>query len=228
VTTRYATRQPARTSSVLAVAVAAAVVVALSGARPSVGQWVLVELLGLGAVVAGVIGYRSGRQAVGVAVALVGCLVCVGAIGGFVAGSPTLSETLRLLPGFLGLAVLTAALVGEGSRALVKAGTGGLFAAVLLAGLFQAGELTLLLGTAVGAIVAWDAGEHAIGVGEHLGTQASTWRCELPHIAATALVGFVGAIAIFVVRGVANDGLSLPTFAMVFVAMVLLVVALRW
>ena len=41
-------------------------------------------------------------------------------------------------------------------------------------------------------------------------------------------MGVLGALTIFAVRDVANDSLSLPAFAMVFVAMVLLTVALRW
>lgn len=230
-TNQYASRRPARTSSLLAVVVSAAVVVALSGPRVSVGQWVVAELVGLGAVAAGVLWYRGGRRGVGAAVVLVGVAVAAGALAGFAAGSPAPAETVRLLPGLLGLAVLTAALVpvrDSGARWLVKAGAGGLFAAVVLAGLFEAAPLTVLLGTAVGAIVAWDSGEHAIGVGEQLGTRASTWRCELPHIAATALVGVVGSVAVVGVRSVANDGLSLPAFVMVFLAVVLLVAALRY
>lgn len=229
--TEYAQQRPARTSSALAVVVAAAVILVLSGPRIATAQWVGAELAGLAVVALGALAARRGHRTVGIAVGLVGTVVCVGAIAGFAAGTAALSETLELLPAFLGLAVLTAALVpvrGDGSRLLVKAGSAGLFAAVVLAGLFQSAGLTLLLVAAVGSIVAWDAGEHAIGVGEQLGARASTWRCELPHIAATALVGVLGALTIFAVRGVANDSLSLPAFAMVFVAMVLLTVALRW
>ncbi|MDS0279879.1 hypothetical protein NDI85_19020 [Halomicroarcula sp. S1AR25-4] len=223
--------RPAPVSSVLAVTAAVAVLLALAGEGTGVGTWLAVELAGLGAVTLGAVAYRTGYRIVGLPVALVGGVVCAVAIGGFGSQSGPLSELLRLLPGFLGLAVLAAALVpvrGDGSRSLVKLGTGGLFACVVLAGLFRTADVTLLLGTAVGTIVAWDVGEHAIGVGEQLGRRATTWRLEATHAVGTALVGVASVAVVHFARGFANDGLSLASFAMVFVAVVLLTVALRW
>ncbi|MBX0324295.1 hypothetical protein EGH21_14795 [Halomicroarcula sp. F13] len=227
----HSNSRPTLVSSALAVTAAAAVLLALAGDATGVGTWLVVELVGLGIVGLGAAAYRTGYRVVGLPLGLVGAAVCAVAIGGFGSQGGPLSELLRLVPGFLGLAVLAAALVpvrGDGSRSLVKLGAGGLFACVVLAGLFQTADLTLLLGTAVGTIVAWDAGEHAIGVGEHLGRGATTWRLEASHVLATTLVGAVGAAVVLFARGFANDGLSLASFAMVFVALVLLTVALRW
>ena len=229
--TRYENPRPTVVSSVLAVAVAAGVVAAVAGPDVAVERWLGLELVGLAVLAAGAVGYRRGRRVVGVVGALVGVAVSGGAVAGFLGEPLPTSELLRVLPGLLGVAVLAAALVpvrGEGSRLLVKAGAGGVFAAVVLAGLFQTTGLPVLLGTAVGSVVAWDAGDHAIGVGQQLGRRATTWRGEVTHVVGTAVVGVAGVVAVVAARSVADDGLSLTAFALVFLALVLLAAALRW
>lgn len=223
--------RPAPLSSVVAVAVTAAVVLALSGSRTAIGPWVGLELVGLGVAAVGVVGRRRGHSLLGVAGVVVGVAIAAVAVGGFLTRTPALSETIRLLPGLVGVAVLAAALLpvrGDGSRLLVKAGAAALFAAVLLAGLFQTADLTLLLGATVGTVVAWDAGDNAVGIGEQLGRPARTWRLEVSHLVATAGVGVAGSIAVVAIRRAVATGLSLPAFAMVFLAVLLLLGALRW
>lgn len=222
--------RPAPLSSVVAVAVTAAVVLALSGSTP-VGQWVGLELLGLGVAAVGVVGRRRGYSLLGGAGVVVGAAIAAVAVGGFLTETPALSETVRLVPGLVGVAVLAAALLpvrGDGSRLLVKAGAACLFAAVLLAGLFQTADLTLLLGATVGTVLAWDAGDNAVGIGEQVGRHARTWRLEVSHLVATAGVGVAGSIAVVASRRMLATGLSLPAFAMVFLAVLLLLGALRW
>jgi hypothetical protein len=205
------------------VAIAAAVVLALSGQGMVKGSWVGVGLAGLGFVLFG--RDRGERPA-----ELAGALLCLGAIAGFIGTTPALSEIVQLLPGLIGLLVLAGALVpihGQRSRALVKAGAAGLFTSVVLAGLFRAVGLWLLLAAGVGVIVAWDASEHAIGVGEQLGEVASSWRCELPHVAATVGVGIVGVVATVAMHRFGSDDLSLSAFLMLCLAMLLLTAAIR-
>jgi len=92
---------------------------------------------------------------------------------------------IQSLPAMLGVAVLAAALVpvrGTGSRSLVKLGVGFVFCSVLLAGFFQSVNPDHLLGATAASVVAWNAGEQAIGLGEQLGRSATTWRLELVHV----------------------------------------------
>ena len=215
--------RPAQTSSGLAVALGAGLVLALAEQRLAILAWVGLLVGGIGA---GAYAARHDERPVGG----VGALVGLGAITGFLTTTAALSEIVLLLPGLVGLGVLGAGLApvrGGRARLLVKAGAAGLFGTVVLAGLFRSGEPSVVLLAGVGAVVAWDAGEHAIGVGEQLGPAASTWRCELPHVVATALVGVGGTVAILASREVGAASLSLPAFVMVFVALLLFTVALR-
>jgi len=230
-TARELNPRPAPLSSVAAVAVTVVVVLALAESEQVVVTWLALELTGLAVLCLGVVGRRRGYPLVGPSVAAIGVALCGVAVGGFLTEMTPFSDLLRLLPGLLGVAVLTAALLpvrGKGSRLLVKFGAGGLFTCVVLAGLFETADLPLLLGATVGSVLAWDAADNAVGVGTQLGRHARTWRLEVTHLLSTAVVGLAGILAVWGVRQVATTGLSLPAFAMVFLAALLLVGALRW
>jgi len=109
----------------------------------------------------------------------------------FVAGVPTLSRAvtataalvaaaalasvpLAAAVGFLGALVVVAA-VQRGSRRLLDAGVGALVGGVLTAGALGAGPEPLLVAVAA-ALVAYDAGETGISVGEQLGRRARSRR----------------------------------------------------
>lgn len=91
-------------------------------------------------------------------------------------------------PGLLALAV---GLLTGGRRTLGAGGT-LLVGGVLLAGSQGAGAEPLLFGLLT-AVLAWDIGEHGIGVGEQLGREADTTRVELVHAGASTFVGVVSA-----------------------------------
>jgi hypothetical protein len=91
-------------------------------------------------------------------------------------------------PGLLALGV---GLLTGGRRTLGAGGT-LLVGGVLFAGVQGAGPETLLFGLLT-AVLAWDVGEHAIGVGEQLGREADTRRVELVHAGASTFVGVVAA-----------------------------------
>lgn len=224
-------QRPAAVSSALAVALGAAIVFVLAGPGRPVARWLAIELGGIGAVAVGSLGYRRGYRLPGAALGVVGAGLFLAAIGGFATRPLPLSRVVRLVPGLLGLGILGATLVpirGDGSRALVKAGAAGLFACVLLAGLFETAGLELLLATTVGTVLVWDAGDNAIGIGQQLGRDAETWRLEATHLTGTALVGVAGTGIVLFADTIGGGGLSFPAFAMVFVALVLLTLALRW
>lgn len=225
---RRANLRPTVPSAVVAIALAAGVLVALGG--DAVLTALAVQGGGLLAVGAGTTLHRRGYRVPGIVLAIAGGIAVAAAVVVFVGESETLSVTLQFLPGLLGLPLVVAALLpvrGHGSCNLVKLGTGGVFLSVVLSGLFLAvGDVQLLLAAAA-TIVAWSAAENAISVGEQLGRGATAWRLEAAHIAGSALVGLAGVAAITLVRGVAATGLSLASFTLLFVALLLLAAAMR-
>ena len=95
--------------------------------------------------------------------------------------------------GFTGL-LLVAAGVVRGWRRAVTLGALLLLGGVVAAGLESASAPALLVGTAA-TVLAWDLGEQAVNVGEHLGRVATTRRLEAVHAATSGLVA-VGGIAV--------------------------------
>ena len=187
-------------------------------------------VVALGLVAAGLALKRRGTALTGTILAVVGAVTSLVAIALAVAESNGLGELLWVLAGVLGVTLLGFALVpvrGSGTRWLVKAGAGGVFLAVLVAGLFRDATFGSLLLAMVGTVLAWDAGEHAIDVGRQLGRTTSTWRLDLAHVGATAAVGLGGVLAAHVAAGIRTGGLSLSAYAVLFVALVALTLALH-
>lgn len=128
---------------------------------------------------------------------------------------PTLSVQLvavlaavAALPLLLGGAVAGLGLLGavglvggtrSGRRPLVTGGAAALALAALLAGLVGVDPVAVLVSVAA-TLVAWDVGEHAVGLAEQVG-QATTRRSELAHAGASGLlaatVGTLGALVYF-------------------------------
>lgn len=227
----HVTFRPSPVSSIVSVFAAAAVIFTLADSSPVVGQWLLIAVAGSFAVGLGLVGVRRGYRLSGGLLALIGVGACVGSLAGLVTGIDQTSRLLAIVPGFLGVFVLTGTLVpirDRGSRTAVKFGAGCVFVCVLVAGLFQRVGLQVLLAATAGTVVVWDAGEHAIGIGEQLGRWTPTWRGELVHVAGTALVGLAGAASVLFLDRFASGGLSLPSFGLIFVAVLLLLAALQW
>jgi len=135
-------------------------------------------------------------------------LTVVPAVVAVVASAVTLPSAAAA---FLGLVLLPIG-VQRGSRLLHRLGAAGLFAGVLLAGAAGSPPITMLVGAGA-AVVAWDAGEHGIGLGQQLGTAAAMSRAQFAHTGATAVVGVVVAAVGYGVFRVASAGQ--PTTAVV-------------
>lgn len=146
-----------------------------------------------------------------------------------VAASVAVLTSILTVPGLgLGAAGFLGVLVGtlSPSRGLLDAGAAALGAGVLmsaaatpLAGLSLAG--------AVAAVLAWDLGEHAIGLGEQLGREAPTRRGELAHAGASAGVGLATAVAGYVVYRVAWGGQPLAALLLLLFAALFLMLSVR-
>jgi hypothetical protein len=128
------------------------------------------------------------------------------------------------LAGF-GIVVLAPAVI-NGSRRLVHAGAIALLAGVVVGGAGDAPELWTLVAT-VAAVVAWDAGQNAISLGEQLGRRADTARAEVVHTAATVALGTTTAGVAYVLYQVAGGSRPLSGVVFLLVAVAILLQALR-
>lgn len=126
-------------------------------------------------------GFEVGAPAPGLVATLVPATVAV------VASAVAPSAAAVALAGALAMAVG----VPRGSRRLHTTGAAITFAGVLLAGASGAPALLVLVG-AGGAVLAWDAGEHAVGLAHQVGADAEGRRSVLVHVGATG----VAAVAV--------------------------------
>lgn len=110
---------------------------------------------------------------------------------GAVAVVATLAGGLAALVSVAGLAGLALGL-RRGTVRTVTLGSAVQFAGVLLAGVLGAPPEAVLLAAAF-VVVAWDVGEHAVGLGAQVGRRAATTRAELVHAAGSTLVASTAA-----------------------------------
>lgn len=221
------TSRPTVASTVATVAAAVAALVALGVAAPTT---LALGSAGVAFVTTGLwVGWRWRRLA-GVAVALVGVPLVLAAIARSWSGVASATVFATVAPALLGALVVAVAL-GPGlagrRRTFLKAGTGLVYVAVLVAGVTQAASFGALALATVATVASYDAGETAVTLGEQLGREPRTWPNEAVHLGATALVGAVAVGASRVLRGLDTPGLPLGQFAVLLVAVVGLLVALH-
>lgn len=219
------THRPALASGVLSVA-AAAIAVGLVATVGPQRLALLATLVGLVPVAVGLELRHRGRGALGVALVALGTAVVAGAVA-LAAQSPLFVRIVELVPGLVGLYVLALALgsVWPGrERLLLSAGTGLILLSVLGAAVvYETTNQTLVL-SGVLVVVAWDAAERAVNVGEQVGREARTVPPELLHSAATLGVGGVAIGVTWLVESADIQGLPLLALAgLLGVAFVLVV-----
>lgn len=113
-----------------------------------------------------------------------------------------------------------------GSRRLLVVGAGALFVGVVAGTMGRTAPLLPLLGTAA-VVVAWDVGEHSIGLGEQVGRDAPTGRAELVHAAASGAVGLAGTVAGMAIYRLAWAGQPPAALVLFLAGGALLILALR-
>lgn len=217
-------RRPVRPGALLAL-LAAALAVGLVADRP-------VQLLALGAEIAGLamlaLGRRKGSLAGG-ALAFAGGAVVAAALVAGATMPARLALAMELVPGMVGVAALAAGVAPLRSgweRRFVALGAVGLVIGVIASGVVRGSGEAALLAAIVLAVVAWDAGEGAISLGEQVGRAARTRTVVLVHAAASAVVGTVGALLAAAVYGVGVTGLPLAGLAALLGSVLALAVAL--
>ncbi|MFW6017219.1 MAG: DUF7519 family protein [Halapricum sp.] len=136
--------------------------------------------------------------------------------------------TLAILSGLFVSAVL-GLLADRGSGvALAASGTVVVTAFAATMGI----DLRLALVGTVAAFVAWDVGTFGVGLGDELGTRASTIRIELVHAGGTVLVGAVAVgVALAIERATdaaaVDSALGVPALVGAVAGLLLLVIASR-
>ncbi|ELZ30944.1 hypothetical protein C474_10796 [Halogeometricum pallidum JCM 14848] len=239
-TARRHVAHPTRPGGVLAVLAAVLVVAAVtgSGAADSAGAGPLagVPLVGLGLSLLGVAGLvaaaavrRRGHAVVGGLLLLAGAGGVVAAVAATATGAEALSERLVTGAGVAGVALVgagVAPLRSNRAGGLVTVGAAVLTVSVVLAGLLTETGATPLLVAMVAAVVAWDAGERAVSLGEQVGVAARTWPVEVGRTAATAGYGVVVVAATLGVRGMGVTDVPLVGLLLLLCAAVALLVAL--
>lgn len=166
--------------------------------------------------------WRRGHVAVGVPLALSGCLLVAVAAGYAAVRPPQIVHRLELLPGILGLWTLAAALVPlrfRWSRLLVDVGAGMVFLPVLAGGVVRGASTAALVVAGAATILAWDAGENAVSVGGQVGAgEAATARAEVVHAGVGCGVAVVAVVAVLGVTRLGVDDLPLAALVALLVA----------
>lgn len=130
----------------------------------------------------------------------------------------------------IGIALVGAGLVAigvfAGSRAAIDIGALALFAGVVFAAAWSTSPILPLVG-AVATVVAWDAAENGLNLGQQLGREADTGRAEVVHAAITAGVGLAAAIGAYAVYRLSAGNQPLPALVLLLFAAVVLTAALR-
>lgn len=226
---------PTQVGSVLSLAVAVCAVVLVApggdaGLGLSLAAAVGFVCLGtLAMAAAASVGGDGGRRSLEAILLAVGVGLSAVGVGFGTFEAEVLPLRIVLAAGLLGVSLLGAGLApvpGIRPRHLVSAGTGVLVVFVVLAGLMtQVGALALLAAMAA-VVVAWDAGEQAISLGEHVGRRARTWPVELGHTGASASYGAVVVAATFGVTQLNVTDVPLTALLLLLGGAVALLVAL--
>ena len=190
-------RHPAPAGAAVALLAAALAVGAVADA-PGQLLALAAEVIALAGVASGVWRLRAGDRLVGVAVATAGGLGALAAVGYGVTAATQTTRVLEFVPGALGLGLLVLGLVpirAGWSRVLVSAGAIAVGVGILTSGVvLDAGRLRLLAGMAL-LVIAWDAAEQAVNLGEQVGRGAESAAVVATHSTWSVGAGVLGVAA---------------------------------
>lgn len=134
-------------------------------------------------------------------------------------------QTVGLAPAVIGLGLLGVGLL-TGRRGLVTLGAAGQLVGLFLTGVETVPTASVLVGLAA-ALVAWDVGQYAVGLGEQIGRTAPTRRAELVHAGASAAIATSTAGIAYVLFVVAAGNQPTTALVALLCTAVLLVLVLR-
>ncbi|SEP28012.1 hypothetical protein SAMN04487948_1328 [Halogranum amylolyticum] len=221
-------RRPTTVGSVVAV-VAAVVAVGLVGTTDAQRLALGVDVAGIVVLALGGTAWHRGHRLTGGLLALAGVGISLASVGVVVTQGETVSERVEVAPGLLGPLLVACGVLPvwrRFSRTFVSLGAAFVVLTIGLSGLVHGTGMLSLLGAFTATIVAWDAGEQAINLGEQLGVDARTWPVEVSHSAATALYGGVAVAAAVGFHDLNVTNVPLVGLFALFGAAVLLLVGL--
>lgn len=139
----------------------------------------------------------------------------------------TALPTIGLVPTILGLVVLASGLLA-GRRGLVTLGSAGQLVGLFIAGAGASNVTTVrvLVGIAA-AVVAWDVGQYAVGLGDQIGRTAPTRRAELVHAGTSLTIAAATAGIAYLLFVVAAGNQPTTALVALLCTAVLLVLVLR-
>jgi hypothetical protein len=226
--TRSATHRPTTVASGIAV-VAALVAVGLLGTTDVQRLALGVDVAGLLVLALGGAAWHRGHRLVGGLVALAGVGLSLASVGVVVLQGETVSARVEIAPGLFGTLLVACGVLPvwkRFARTFVSAGAAFLVLTIGLTGLVHGAGLLALLGSFAATVVAWDAGEQAINLGEQVGVDARTWPVEVGHSGVTALYGCIAVAAAVGFHDLDVTGVPLVGLFALFGAAVLLLVGL--
>ena len=215
-------RSPARSGVVVSLVAGALAVGAVADAD---GQLVALAagLVALLVATYGVWRLRERDRLVGVPLAVAGGLGAPAAIAYGVASATRGTQVVEFVPGMVGLCLLALGLLParrRWSRWLVAAGAIAIGIGVVASGVVHgAGRLRLLAGLAL-AVIAWDAAEQAVNLGEQVGRRGASAAVVATHVAWSVGVGAVGVAAASAVFTADVTGLPLVGVGLLLAAAV--------
>lgn len=134
-------------------------------------------------------------------------------------------STVGAVLGLVGLVTFAAGIVLP-RPGLVSLGAFSLFVGVIVSGVFQAPAALVVVGV-MGAVLAWDLTHNAASHGRQVGAKANTARAEIVHAGGSILAGGVSGGFALGVYLVVTGGYSTTAVALLALASVLLVLAIR-
>jgi hypothetical protein len=221
--TAHPDHRPAVVGSAVAVLAALAATAIVAGRPAQLGALAL-EAVGLAAVLA-----ATRRDAPSTPLlALAGWLAVAAALGLGATRPERVSLRVELLPGMVGAAVVAASVVAprRWTRRVVAVGVTCVVLGVLASGVVYGADSIRLLAAAALAVLAWDAGENAVGLGRQVGRDGVTPRVEAVHLGASAVVGALAVAAAVAAAALPLSGIPVAAVLLLLVAVLALVVAL--
>lgn len=131
--------------------------------------------------------------------------------------------------GLAGLGMLAAGLYVAEERMWVSVGAAGIFSGIILAGVLGGLTVELVLLSVISLMVAWDVGQNALSIGEHLTTATHVRRLQLVHAGMTAVVAtMAGGLAYGVYVTMSGSGaIPVPALGGLLIGAVVLMWAIR-
>lgn len=193
-------------------------------------QWLSIVVAGIAVIAGGYEIWRLRWRPIGALFVIVGVGAVVIGFGGTAGAVASISHRLVLIPGTIGLVLLTIALVPISrwyTRGVLMTGFGFVYIGVLVGGILDIASMERILLIGMGIIVAWYSADHGISLGRQVGRDAATGIVTFVQVGGIVLLGIglvAGTVAIHLLGGI---GLSLTALVILLFSSSVIVLAVR-